>query len=257
MRPSVSCELKEAAKRALQTFGLDVRFYRDPLRFLAEFGICTVLDIGANEGQFASQIRKILPAAKIHSFEPLAGPFCKLLKSRREDRNFEAHPIAIGAETGEADFEMHESSTTSSMLQPTERFARIVPSTAKRTKVRVRVVTLDEWAARHDLATPMLVKMDVQGFEGHLIRGGSRTLARASVVISEVSFAGLYEGQPLFEDILDLIRPLGFRCRGMLFSLRDEHTGEILESDAIFVRSAATCDAADAPCRHELQLTLP
>ncbi len=228
-------ELKDAAKRALQAVGLDVTFHRDPLRFLRANGIRTVLDIGANEGQFASHIRKVLPQAKIYSFEPLAGPFHKLVETRLGDKNFEAFQVAVGSGKGEADFDMHDFSVTSSMLQPTEKFSRIVPSAAARTKVKVPVVTLDGWAEGRELATPMLVKMDVQGFEDHVIRGGRETIARASAVISEVSFAGLYQGQPMFEDIFDLMRSLDFRCGGMLGSFCDQQTGEMLEADALFI----------------------
>ena len=235
----MSPEMKGAAKRALQTIGLDVKFHKEPLRFLRANGIRTVLDIGANEGQFASHIRKVLPEAKIYSFEPLAGPFRKLVASRRRDRNFEAFQVAVGGEAGEADFEMHGSSVTSSMLKPTERFSKIVATTGVRTQVKVPVVTLDGWAEGRDLATPMLVKMDVQGFEDHVIRGGRETIARAAAVISEVSFAGLYEGQPLFEDILSLMRSLGFRCGGMLGGFCDKQTGEMLEADALFIPASA------------------
>ena len=98
-------------------------------------------------------------------------------------------------------------------------------------------MTLDGWATGRDLAAPMLVKMDVQGFEDRVIRGAPETLARASAVISEVSFAGLYEGQPLFEDILDLMRSLHFRCGGMLGGFSDLDTGEMLEADALFIRA--------------------
>lgn len=234
----MSTELKDAAKRTFRTIGLDIKFHREPLRFLRSYGIRAVLDVGANEGQFAAHIRKVLPDASIYSFEPLAAPFRKLVETHRGDRHFEAFQVAVGSEAGEADFEMHDSSVTSSMLRPTDRFARMVPSTAARTRVKVPVVTLDGWAAGRDLATPLLVKLDVQGFEDRVILGGRETLARASAVISEVSFVGLYEGQPLFEDILDLMRSLHFRCGGMLGGFSDLETGEMLEADALFIRSS-------------------
>jgi hypothetical protein len=56
--------------------------------------------------------------------------------------------------------------------------------------------------------------MDVQGFEDRVIAGGLRTLERASVLWVETSFVELYEGQPLFADIHDRLRDLGFEYRG-------------------------------------------
>lgn len=227
--------LKDAAKSIFESLGLDIRFHREPLRLLRSSGIRTVLDIGANAGQFAAHIRKVLPEARIYSFEPLAAPFHKLVHAMRGDGNFEAFQVAVGSQEGESDFDMHEFSVASSMLQPSEKFARIVPAVVERTTVRVPVITLDRWAERHELATPLLLKMDVQGFEDHVIRGGRKTIGLASAVISEVSFAGLYQGQPLFEDILQLMASLDFRCGGMLDSFCDKETGEILEADALFL----------------------
>ena len=79
----MSTELKDAAKRTFETLGLDIKFHRDPLRFLRTQGIRTVLDIGANRGQFAAQVRKVLPDAAIYSFEPLAEPISPTARPAR------------------------------------------------------------------------------------------------------------------------------------------------------------------------------
>ncbi len=42
---------------------------------------------------------------------------------------------------------------------------------------------------------PCLVKIDVQGYEDKLIRGGRQTLGRASACIVEVDVDNMYEGQ--------------------------------------------------------------
>src|ERR1019366_7712453 len=78
----------------LKGAGLDVHRSREPLRFLRAYPIRTVLDIGANEGQFAATVRRLLPDVEIHSFEPLSEPFSKLERRQSGDRRFFASPLA-------------------------------------------------------------------------------------------------------------------------------------------------------------------
>jgi hypothetical protein len=102
----------------------------------------------------------------------------------------------------------------------------------------VTATTLDKWAATQSLLEPILIKVDVQGYEAQVLRGGVRTFGRALVLLLEVSFAELYEGQSLFDDIYALIRGLNFSCCGMFNNIYDPHSHRVLQSDALFVRSA-------------------
>jgi hypothetical protein len=83
----------------------------------------------------------------------------------------------------------------------------------------------------------LLLKIDVQGFEDRVIRGGRKTIAQAEAVIVEVQNAYLYDGQPTFRDIFMELDALGFAFSGVL----DQHTGtdgRVLYYDAIFLKSA-------------------
>ena len=61
-----------------------------------------------------------------------------------------------------------------------------------------------------NLRDPLLLKLDVQGFEDRVIAGGEDVVARAKIIIIEVSFQPLYEGGPLSDDDR-LLREHGFR----------------------------------------------
>ena len=63
--------------------------------WLREFRFATVLDIGANTGQFAIAARAIFPAARIVSFEPLADCCEKLKRVMHGDSNFAAFNVAL------------------------------------------------------------------------------------------------------------------------------------------------------------------
>ena len=82
----------------------------------------------------------------------------------------------------------------------------------------------------------MLVKIDVQGYEDRVIRGGQDTISRAEIVIVETSFQCLYEGQPMFEYIYEVLTKMGFSYRGALEQISNPIDGGILQADSLFVK---------------------
>jgi hypothetical protein len=112
------------------------------------------------------------------------------------------------------------------------------PFSADNTAVKVRVERLDDFASQLTLIEPMLVKIDVQGYEGHVLRGGQETIRQASVVIVETSFEQLYEGQPLFPDVNRMLTEWGFTYLGGLDQFGDPQDNRPLQQDSVFVRRA-------------------
>jgi len=222
---------------ALAPVGLELRPKSPGLRFLSGLDLQTVLDIGANTGQFAEHIRQYLPAATIHSFEPLPAACATLRHRFRGDARMIAHPLALGDVCGGATLFESETSSSSSLLPMTDRFLQTFPRLTRVAEHTVKLLTLDAWAADQTLAKNILVKMDVQGLEDKVIRGGLRTIRNARLMIVEVSFTQLYCGQCLFDDVYDLLRPAGFRCVGMINHNWDPRSGALLQADAIFVSS--------------------
>ena len=64
--------------------------------------LATVVDIGANRGQFSLAVRRWAPRAKVFAFEPLSGPAARFCKVFQGDSKVVLHQAAIGPETGEA-----------------------------------------------------------------------------------------------------------------------------------------------------------
>jgi hypothetical protein len=91
-------------------------------------------------------------------------------------------------------------------------------------------------AAELDLTGNYLAKLDVQGFEDRVIRGGMKTLGAAKVIMMEITFQRLYEGQLLFEGLYDMLRPLGFTFHGFQRQAQHPQTGEVIFADAIFLK---------------------
>jgi FkbM family methyltransferase len=232
-------KLKGLVNGGLNTFGYEVKRQHGLERaaWLKEMGIKTVLDVGANVGQFSTLIRKLLPGAEIYAFEPIVACYQELSHRRRADSLFHTFPYALGAEDGTAALNVNDFTPSSSLLPMASSHVKEFPFTAKSTGATVEVRRLDTVAASLDLAEPMLVKLDVQGFEMQVIEGGCETLAKADVLITEISFADFYEGQPSFEELHTEIQSLGLCFHGMLGQTHSTHNNRPLFCDALFIRA--------------------
>lgn len=209
--------------------------YRAWLRGL---GIKTVLDIGAYIGSFAFAMRRILPDARIISFDPLDKNIRALNKNLKGDPNFQVIQAAIGDKNGTIDFWESDFTASSSALEMADTHKEHFPASSGNRKITVPMKTLDYCLEDFQVETPLLLKVDVQGFEKLVFAGGKRTLKQTDIIISEVSFRQLYKDQPLFEEIHNLLRQEGFVFAGLLDSLCSPLDGSILQADALFTRKA-------------------
>ncbi len=240
--------LADSCKRLLrQTFnavGMEVsrrsRAPRQTLLGLRNTGIRTVLDIGANSGQFAREALLILPQARFYCFEPLSEPFAQLEQWAAQEKPGSVNPfnLAVGERNGTAPmFEHTDHSTSSSLLVSTALSQAIYPQTRRQTVTNVPVARLDDFLAKSALTLmpEMLIKMDVQGYEDRVIEGGRATLSRAKACLLEVCFDPLYESQSTFKDIWAMLDALGYRFAGNLEQWYAAD-GHVIFADAVFVR---------------------
>lgn len=231
-------KIKSLINEAMHSLGYDIgRLHGiEQAAWLSELGITTVLDIGANVGQFSTSVRKALPDARIYAFEPIEECFAALSHNMREDNLVQCFPYALGSEDGSTVFNKNDFTPSSSLLPLTNTHVAEFPRTAKTSATKVEVRRLDSVAPTLDLSGPLLVKMDVQGFELHVVEGGRETLPRANVIITEVSFAEFYKGQPSFDDLYRELRNLGLNFCGVVGQIHSTRDDRPLFCDALFIR---------------------
>lgn len=198
--------------------------------------IVTILDVGANVGDFAFTVRPIFPLAHIFSFEPLPDSYDAMLRNLAGARRFTALNLALGDQSGELTFQRSAFAPSSSFLTMAPAHREAFPETSASQPVTVRVEPLDEVIRQLDAPDPLLVKIDVQGYEAHVLCGGERTIRRARLLIIETSFEPLYAGQALFGDVHQALRGWGFRYAGSVGSLPHPKDGRPLQEDSLFLR---------------------
>lgn len=234
---------KRAGVRAANALGLDVvRLSKTPkhsLLGLKRRPIATVIDCGANEGQFAALILREFPKAHIFCFEPLEEPFLELQGwASRHPGRVTCIQSALGDMEGEiAMLQSVDHTASSSMLASTRSLQESMPAMARTSTVSVPITTLD--AAMNPymqaLQPEILLKLDVQGYEDRVLRGAPRLLSLARACIIEVCVDVLYENQARFPELVGILHDSGLEYAGNLeqFYGRD---GRVKWLDALFVR---------------------
>ena len=197
----------------------------------------TILDVGANVGQFAVACTKIFPGVVVHSFEPL--PHCveELKGNVARLPGVRVYAVALGEREGEATMHVNSHSHSSSILGLGERHRKAFPDAREVQTIKVPVSTLDRELKSVPLEDPILLKLDVQGYEVQVLEGAAETLKKVDYVLLEASFRPLYEGEKTFLDIARMMEARGFEFLRPVAWLSDPHNGEVLQMDALFAKS--------------------
>ncbi len=204
--------------------------------FLRRVDIRTIIDVGANDGQFIKEVSNIFPNAEFYSFEPLKDCYERLIINFKNNAKVHAFNFALGEEDGEIIFSRSSASTSSSILKMGRLHKILFPNTANLIEEKVKIKRIDDVFENKVIQDLILLKIDVQGAEEKVIKGAIQFLKKVNIIITEVSYATLYEDQPLFVDILNLLLAQNFIFIGMLEQFSSPSTNAPLFADAIFVK---------------------
>ena len=206
---------------------------------LNQLPIKSIIDIGANEGQFARRIIKNFPQAHVYAFEPLEIPFQQLAQwAKKHPKKATIFNLALGENNQSIEIYSHLYFNPSSSILPTTQLCETVyPMVKKQEKIQIKQSTLDQEIANFSssLQEEILIKLDVQGYENRVIKGGIETLKKSRACIVEISLDKLYEGQAQFREIFNQLDHLGYSYAGNLDQVLGKD-GHVRYFNAVFVK---------------------
>jgi FkbM family methyltransferase len=202
---------------------------------LGGLDIDTVVDIGANRGQFALCCRRLFPGARIFSFEPLEAPASTFRRVFAGDERTRLVQSAIGMTTGTATMHVSRWDVSSSLLPIGQAQHDNFPLTEEARQETVTVSPLSAHLSADSLGSRSLLKLDVQGFELTVLQGCADLLDRFQYVYVEASFIELYVGQALATQVISHLLERGFqlRCVANLSHGKSPHP---IQADFLFAR---------------------
>jgi FkbM family methyltransferase len=195
-----------------------------------------VVDVGANKGQFARAVIETFPDCEIYSFEPLDSAFQAYQRNIEASQRVTVRQTAVGSQNGSTEFYEDQYSLASSVLEPLPEQSVRFPNTGITTRTTVPICTLDSHFASEMLRKPILLKLDVQGYEIEALRGGEKFVRQCEWVLAEASFAPMYKGESTFPVVNDWLAEHDFELVAPLAFLRDAQD-RVIQSDLLYRRA--------------------
>lgn len=237
--------LKHELRQYIQRFGLDVVRYplHDPVartvQLLHHHKVDCVIDVGANDGGFATTIRGLGYSSRIISFEPLSAPFSALSRKARKYENWDVVQCAVGDVKEQVKINVSgNDGLSSSVLPMLSTHTTVAPNSRY-------IGTESAPQDRLDALLPSMgvgstsrtfLKIDVQGYERAVLDGCSGLFTEGAIVGMqlELSLVPLYAGAMTYRDSLDHAESLGMTLMGLDPVFADPQSGQLLQADAVF-----------------------
>ena len=227
-------------KRILRPLGIELKRFDYGLDAWADLNELfrlkpakVVFDVGANRGQTSLQLARILPGAKILTFEPNPNIFPELQKNTLHLEQVTANQMALGNEQTRITLNITGSPLNTSLLNysRTDGTDRIVQ------KTEVTMDTVDHFCMEHGIESIDLLKTDVQGYDLNVFQGAEGLLEkdRIHAVFCEVILHKIYDGQCSFEEMCACLGKYGFLLSGFYDAIRED-AYHIHWMDALFIR---------------------
>ena len=189
-----------------------------------------ILDIGAHTGQFHSWSKRVWPDVGVFMIE--ANSLHEDTLNRLATENGDSYLIAaLGDEVREVTFYTRSDKPhTEGNSYYKEHNYWDIPQLVQESKVMLkRLDDIFEEDAIFDL-----IKVDTQGSELDILRGGKDLVSRASAIILEVSYIEYNEGAPSQQETLDYMKKIGFEEK---IAIGEHYDGEqIVQKDLLFLK---------------------
>lgn len=204
-------------------------FYRPDLGFTLEllkrsgFTPAATIDVGAYVGDWAHDCRRAFPDTRVLMVEPSPARAAQLRRRAAGDDRFSVAQALLGASEGTAGFVEQDSNS------------RIAPAGSPGA-ASMAVTTLDRLVAGTPFDRAQLLKVDVQGHDLEVLRGGAATLAHVEVLVVELSLIPLHLGAPSVRTIVDWLDDRGFRLLDIAGLIRRPADDALWQMDAVFTR---------------------
>ena len=193
-----------------------------------------IIDVGSNSGQFSKVATHFYPNAAINAFEPLPDLYSKIEKLFQSNQKITTHNLALGNEVGVIKFNKNKYGHISSILEISSDNIHYPKQENDLAQIDVAIKTLDSLSLIDSKSKGLtLLKLDVQGYELEVLKGGDETIKHIDYIVIEANLEQLYTNQPSFNQMNEYLTSKGFEIKGMLdFNLGNKN--KYIEVDLLY-----------------------
>jgi FkbM family methyltransferase len=190
-----------------------------------------IVDIGAYKGEWAEMAGAVFPEASVLMLEAQENKRATLEERKRASRGRLDFRISLLGREARENVEFHQyaqAETAASVL--------VDHKSAFSHKLTCRMQVLDDLLRESNFVAPELLKLDVQGYELEVLKGGEQTMASAQAVLMEVSLIDLYQNNPLLHEVTAFMDARGFRAYDICSLMRRPLDDALCQTDIIFLK---------------------
>jgi FkbM family methyltransferase len=196
-----------------------------------------IIDVGANVGAWATTVSSIFPNCPIHMVEA--------------QRSLEPELIAAGFPYSITLLGSERRPSVPFFLSGTGSSAMEEVTSFEKAKVELPMERLDDLEPVQSLPGPLLLKLDVQGFELEVLAGAPSTLEQTEVILAEVSLLPYNKGAPLLHEVVAYLAERDFLPYDICGGLRRSSDMALFQTDMILVRASSKLRAKRKFWDHE------
>ena len=206
-----------------------------------------LIDVGA-AGGLMPRLTSTIENIKVIGFEPDERNFNKMIEEGKlKNPNYEILNTALYSEKTKLNLYLTKKSHDSSIYKPNTDVVKLFPNPERYEIVEVQLIeteNLNNLLVQNHISLPHFIKLDTQGSELDILKGGSSCLDHVIGIETEIEFIELYENQPLFGDVDTYLRGYNFELWDLrkVFSKRAQgfdlgkKKGQLISGDALYLK---------------------
>lgn len=175
------------------------------LRILARKNLKVVFDVGANVGNWTTELKKNSSACSVHLFEPVPQTFEKLCQNLKSIDKVFLNQLALSDSQGLIEFNFYPSNSYFSSIYKTA-------ITQDFKTIQIETVLGDDYCDFHQLDEIDFLKIDVEGAENKVLQGFSKRLKQQKIKVIQFEYGPLnIDSRFLLKDFFELFEQNGYR----------------------------------------------
>lgn len=211
----------------------------------------TIFEIGAlqlnNSKEPFYKLLDYFPSSEIIGFE-IEKELCDKMNSKAA-KGIRYYPYALGEKNEKKKLYNTKHPMCTSLYKPNEKLIRLYNNldvSYLKSETEIETISLDNFIDKHKIDEVDFIKIDVQGAELDIFKGGKNVLKNVLKIICEVEFVSMYENQPLFGDVNNFLTQHDFmfqkfisiagRTLRPLIPKNPDAASQHMWSDAAFIR---------------------
>ncbi len=194
-----------------------------------------IIDVGGANGGTSVYFANAFPGHEVYCVEPNARmlPYLKAVAAKHKSVNLK--PLALGSTTAEAVLHVTANDLSSSLNELNPQELKQTPPGFQATfqeqqQLRVSVSTLDK--EFKDFSGVLLIKLDTQGTEIEVLRGGVETLKKTRFILTEMNNHLLYKNTCQYYEVDEFLRSRSFKLADIVVTYRGDEG--VAEYDALY-----------------------